>query len=231
MCKSCRLVAKRVTREVFTPSPVFLQLCTPALADSLNILKKRKKQYLRKRRRRERYKVFRAVREHQTFSKACRTRPGLEGGPSDVSQKPAAAAEPHFPGNQMTESVIMMFCFLFAFFRMRSSLQAVPEQAKRLMALSRSSSAALLRRTSMNLCTVPKANWSSWWRTSTTAPPPKHLSPVNAQHRQNQPGRTAASTVRRRCTATSRETHVTQHTHRSSVNTSVSHLHRVYRRS
>lgn len=196
-------------------APVALQLCTPALADSLNILKKRKKQYLRKRRRRERYKALRTVREHQ--SKACKTRPGPHSGPSHVRQKPAAAAQPHFSGSQITESVVMLFRFLFASFRIKSSLQAGPEPTKCLMTWSQSSLAALLRMTSLNVCTVPKANWSSWWRTSTTAPPPKHLSQLDGQRSRNQPHRTAASTVPRRCSATSGET---QHTRHSSVSTS-----------
>lgn len=194
---SPHLAAKRVTLEVFTLSPVFLQLCSPALADSLNVLKKRKKQFLRRRRRRERYKVFRTVRERQ--SKVCKTRPRPDSGPSDVSHKPAAAAQPPFAGNQITES------FLYASFRIKSSLQAMREHTNCLMTLGQSSLAALLRTSSLNLCTVPRANWSSWWRTSTTAPLPKHLSPVDGPRRQYPPDSTAASTVCRRCTATSCE--------------------------
>uniref|UniRef100_A0A3B5K4G5 Pogo transposable element derived with ZNF domain a n=1 Tax=Takifugu rubripes TaxID=31033 RepID=A0A3B5K4G5_TAKRU len=61
----------------------FMCLCSPALADSLNLLKKRKKQYLRKRRRTERYKALRTDRGAQTVGKVCKTRPRLEHGASD----------------------------------------------------------------------------------------------------------------------------------------------------
>lgn len=70
---------------MFTAPPALLQLCSPALADSLNILKKKKKQYLRKRRT-ERYKALRTVRGAQTGGKVSKTRPKLEHGASIVSQ-------------------------------------------------------------------------------------------------------------------------------------------------
>lgn len=170
-------------------SPVF-QLCSPALAGSLNILKKLKKQ--RSGRRRDRWKVLRSVRERQ--SRGGRTRPGPDRGLSDVGRQPG------FSGKEISESVAMNACFLCAPFRIR----AVAEHRKRPMTWSRSSSAAP---SSRNLCPVPRANWSSWWRTSTTAPPHKHLPPF-AQHGPSPP--TAASTVPGRCTATSRETPVSR---------------------
>lgn len=69
---------------MFTARPALLQLCSPELADSLNILKKKKTQYLRKRRT-ERYKALRTVKGAQTVGKVCKTRPRLEHGASIVS--------------------------------------------------------------------------------------------------------------------------------------------------
>lgn len=102
---------------------------------------------------------------------------------------------------------MVMLCFLGASSRISSSLQAFPGQMKCLMTLSHSSS-VLQRRSSMNqhVSTVPRANWSSWWRTSTTAPPPRPPTPPSSRHSLKQPGPTAASTVPRRFTATSGET-------------------------
>lgn len=71
---------------MFTAPPARLQLCSPALADSLNILKKKKRQYLMKRRRTARSKALRAVRGAQTVGKVWKTTPKLEHGASDVSQ-------------------------------------------------------------------------------------------------------------------------------------------------
>lgn len=78
--------------------------------------------------------------------------------------------------------------------RTSSSLQASPGQTKRLMTWSRSGT---------SVSTVPRANWSSWWRTSTTAPPPRPPAPPSSQHSLRRPGPTAASTVPGCFTATS----------------------------
>ena len=125
-------------RSGFDSASAFLQLCSPALADSLSILKKSKKQYLRKRRRRERYKALRTARERQSVSKAPKTRPEAGGGPSDVSSTPAAA-QPRFSARPMTASVSTMLYFPSASFRARCSRQAAPEPARCLPPASRSS--------------------------------------------------------------------------------------------